>query len=217
MKDIPLRVTKIRMRSSLCEEAIRLARAINHLRGGEPEIMGLLALMLLNDSRRTARQAAEGYFIPLEEQDRSLWDASKIKEGRKLVKQALQKGQAGPFQIQAAISALHAEAKTYEDTDWREISMLYEVLYKLQNNPVILLNRAVAVSYAYSPKDALQLLEGLDVSLKEYQPFHAAKADFFRRAELFSQAAPAYQKAIELCKTPGEQAFLELRLRSVIN
>ena len=203
------------IRADLCEEAIRLASAINDLKPQEPEIMGLLALMLLHDSRRAARVSVEAVFPSLEDQDRSLWNNEKIGQGRLLIREALKLGRVGPFQIQAAISAIHSEAETYGQTNWQEITLLYDLLYKMQENPVVLLNKAVAVSYAQSPHDALKILEEIEKYLSQYQPFHAAKADFLRRCEMPVEAAEAYVAAIVLTENSSEKAFLEARLKSI--
>ena len=208
---------EMQIRVDLCDDAIRLTRAINKLKPEEPEIEGLLALMLLHDSRRTARTDANGAIIPLEDQDRSRWDIQKIEEGINLTKQALGRGRSGPYQIQAAISAVHAEAPSYADTGWQEIVLLYDALYALQPNPVVLVNKAVAVSYAQTPNDALLIVDALTDELDSYYPLHAARADFLRRAGEFSDASSAYQSAIKLTRNPREREFLENRLKSVLN
>ena len=150
--------------------------------------------------------------IALEHQDRSLWRKEQIAEGVALVEQALRRGVLGPFQLQAAISAVHAEATSHETTRWREIEELYELLVQLLPNPVVQLNRAVAISFAHSPDAALNELAALQAELDTYQPYHAALADCLRRAERTSEAAVAYARAIELSTNPGERVFLQRRL-----
>ena len=205
------------IRVELCDESMRLTHAINKLKPEEPEIEGLLALMLLHDARRTARSDTNGSLIPLEDQDREMWDRQKIEEGIKLTKQALRRGTPGPYQIQAAISAVHAEAPSYADTGWREIVLLYEALYALQPNPVVLLNKAVAVSYAQGPSEALSIVDSIKDELDSYFPLHAARADFLRREGDLFEASSSYQRAIKLAGNPREREFLEKRLRSMLN
>lgn len=199
-------------RVDLSNEAIRLARGLNALRPGEAEVEGLLALMLLHDSRREARNADAGRFVALEHQDRTLWDKGKIREGRVLVKTALARGPAGPFQIQAAISAVHAEAGSYSQTGWQEIVQLYDVLYSLQPSPVVILNQAVARSNTDGPQPALEQVMPLAAELDAYQPFHAAIADFHRRLGNQEAANLAYRRAIELSENETERAFLTAQL-----
>ena len=203
------------VRRDLCDEAIRLARVLNALRPGEPEIMGLLALMLLHDSRRAARADAEGNLVPLEEQDRGLWRHVQITEGAVLIEAALQRGAIGRFQLQAAISAVHAEAPSMEETRWSEILGLYDLLVRIQPNAVVRLNRAVAMSFAETPDAGLQELAGLADALDAYQPFHAARADCLRRAGRSAEAREAYGRAIELSSNPRERAFLQGRMNEI--
>ena len=200
------------LRHSLCEEAIRLARILHALQPGEPEIMGLLALMLLHDSRRSARSNMEGHMIALEDQDRRLWHADQIAEGIELVEQALALGHAGPYQLQAAISAVHAEAPSLEATRWEEIVGLYDIFLQQQPNPVVRLNRAVAVSFAHSAEAALTELSSLNSELAGYQPFHAALADCLRRSGLLKEAQAEYGRANELSGNPREREYLALRI-----
>ena len=200
------------IRRSLCDEAIRLARVLDQLRPGEPEVMGLLALMLLHDSRRDARSDEHGNLIPLESQNRALWRADQIATGAMLVEHALKLGNPGPFQIQAAIGAVHAEAATAGETRWREILGLYDALLQMQQNPVVKLNRAVALSHAQTAQAALPGLYALERELETYQPLHAALADCERRAGHIEKARASYRKAIELSASPTERAFLTSRL-----
>ncbi len=204
------------IRRSLCDEAIRLTRMLLHLRPSEPETMGLLALMLLHDSRRDARADADGRLIPLEQQDRALWLTAQILEGVTLVEQALPRGRLGPYQLQAAISAVHAEAPSIGKTNWHEIVVLYDLLDQLSPNPVVRLNRAVAVSYATSAEAALVELETLRTALDRYQPFHATLADCLRRAGRRDDAARAYTRAIALSTNPQERNFLDGRLHELL-
>ena len=199
----------------LCAEAIRLARLIMALRPGEAEIEGLLALCLLQHSRAGARRDASGHFVPLEEQQRDLWDTSLIDEGRALVERALARGHVGPFQVQAAIAALHAEARTHGETDWAEIAALYGVLEDLRPNEVVTLNRVVALSYAQNAGFALSLLEHLRTRLANYQPFHAVEADLRRRMGDHGGAQACYARAIELAQDGAEREFLERRMASL--
>ncbi len=203
------------VRRSLCDEAIRLARILLRLRPDEPEIMGLLALMLLHDSRSNARIDADGRMVPLEHQNRALWSRSHMAEGAALVEQALRRGQLGPYQLQAAISAVHAEAASMAETDWPQIIGLYDWLDRLRPNPVVRLNRAAAVSYATSPSAALAELDALRPALERYQPFHATLADCLRRVGRHDEAAVAYDRAIALSNNPLERAFLSERRRDV--
>ena len=206
-------------RADFCHEAIGLGRTLVNLIDNEPEVRGLLALMLLHDSRRDARADAAGNFISLEDQDRSRWDAAKIEEGQALLYSALAMGPAGPYQIQAAISAVHAEAARYEDTDWNQILALYGELDELHPSPVIKLNAAVARAMAGGAEAGLAALAQLetDGSLDQYQPFHAARADLLRRAGRNDPARDAYRRAIELSNNVAEQRFLQGRLAELTN
>ncbi len=205
------------LRTDLCDEAIRLARLLMLLRPGEPEIEGLAALMLLNHSRRAARLASDGAFVPLEFHDRRLWDRAQVAEGIALLDGALARRRPGIYQIQAAISAVHAEAASHEGTRWPEIALLYERLHALSPNPVFLLNRAVALSYPGSPQAGLDVLLELQGHLGAYQPFHAARADFLRRLGRVEDARGAYETAIYLSGNAEERAFLEGRRRNLMN
>ncbi len=205
------------VRPELCDEAIRLARLLRALMPDEPEVRGLLALMLLNDSRRGARTNAAGEFQTLAEQDRSSWDRQKIDEGVRLVEGALRLRRPGPFQLQAAIAAVHAEAPRAAETDWRQIVLLYGGLLQLQPSPVIELNRAAATGMAYGPEDGLRLIDGLDArgELDGYYLLPAARADLLRRAGRREEARGAYAAAIELCQNATERRYLERRQREL--
>jgi RNA polymerase sigma-70 factor (ECF subfamily) len=211
------------IRRELCDEAIRLARVLATLLFQEtlfsevPEAMGLLALLLLHDSRRLARVGPEGELVLLEDQDRSNWDHSKIQEGVRILEYVLHMRQPGPYQIQAAISALHVQATRAEDTDWPQIAALYAELMKMTPSPVIELNRAVAIAMADGPLQGLKLLERstLEKELSDYYLFHAARADLLRRAGRMREARDAYTLALNLCHNERERAFLSRRLAEV--
>ena len=205
-------------RADLCDEAIRLGGVVVALAPHESEGLGLLALMLLHDSRRVARADAEGNFVALEHQDRELWDRERIDAGERLLRKALAMGRAGPYQIQAAISAVHAHADSHADTDWREITGLYRKLYELTPSWVVKLNEVVALSFAEGAEaglDALAELERLELC-ERYQPFHAARADLLRRAERREEAAAAYRRALESTDNLAERGFLERRLKELL-
>ncbi len=200
------------IRLSLCDEAIRLARTMIQLSPDLDEAKGLLALMLLSAARMPARSDEQGHLVPLDEQNRSLWNAAKITEGTAIVSGTLTPQSLGPFLIQAAISALHCEALNYEQTDWSQIVLLYDELLRLTPNPVIRLNRAIALSFAGSPSDALDEMARLEPDLTNYQPYHAGLADVLRRSGQVAAAITAYKKAIASSSNSGERAFLEKRL-----
>ena len=204
-------------RADLCREAIRLGQALVNLVPREPEVIGLLALMLLHDSRRTARSDAAGNFVTLELQDRSLWNRKQIDSGVVLLRGALALGRIGPYQLQASISAVHASAASYAATDWKEIVLLYDRLYELQPSPVVKLNAVVALSLAEGTDAGLTALAELEKSggLERYQPFHAAQADLLRRSGRGEEAAAAYRRALELTNNVAEQRFLKQRLLEV--
>lgn len=211
------------MRHELCDEAIRLARVLTMLMTREsllaalPEALGLLALMLLHDSRRNARVGPDGELILLEEQDRSLWDQDKKQEGLAIVERALCMKRVGPYQIQAAISALHVQVERPEDTDWSQIAALYGVLMRMTPSPVIELNRVVAIAMADGPFVGLGLLNRPEMqkALSDYHLFHAARADLLRRAGRLKEASSAYRQALSLCQNERERAFLNRRLAEV--
>jgi RNA polymerase sigma-70 factor (ECF subfamily) len=202
------------IRQELCAEAIRLARLLGTLLPRDAENLGLLALMLLHDSRRNARTDPAGELILLEEQDRSLWDREEIREGLELVDTALHLRNIGPYQLQAAIAALHARADTYEHTDWRQIKALYTELYARLHSPVVALNHAVAVAMSEGIEKGLRRVDeiGADGTLDDYHLFHAARADLLRRLGRTSEAIKAYSRALELAKNPIEQNYLRKRL-----
>ncbi|MCP4328393.1 MAG: RNA polymerase sigma factor [Alphaproteobacteria bacterium] len=205
-------------RSDLCREAIRLGWLLTRQVPGEPEAAGLLALMLLHDSRRGTRSDSEGNLITLEHQDRTRWDRERIAAGIRVLKDALAQGNSGPYQIQAAISALHAGAPDHAATDWHEITLLYGALYALQPSPVVRLNGAVALSFAEGAEAALPALAELEREgvLADYQPFHAARADTLRRAGRKSAAAEAYRQALTRTRNAAERRFLEARLAELL-
>jgi len=201
-------------RTDLCNEAIRLARITRQLMPDNSEVLGLLALMLLHDSRRSTRQSRAGDFIPLQEQDRTKWNHAKIEEGSTVLTEALSMQAIGPYQIQAAISALHAEAITWDKTDWAQIAALYRLLYDVQPTPVVQVNRAVAINYAGSHQEALDLLNQIEGqnSLASYQPFHAAKADVLLSLHQVDLAKQHLQIAIDLSDNNTEKKYLIKRL-----
>jgi RNA polymerase sigma-70 factor, ECF subfamily len=202
------------VRRELSAEAIRLARVVVSLLPDEPEATGLLALMLLHDARREARVDANGDLILLEDQDRSRWDAERIAEGRALVQAALAARRPGPYQIQAAIAALHDEASSWSATDWAQIVELYRALLVIDPSPVVELNLGVAVAMADGPAVGLAMIDGaaMDGALDEYPYFHSARADLLRRLERWSEAADAYRRAADLTTNRAERAFLDRRL-----
>jgi RNA polymerase sigma-70 factor (ECF subfamily) len=205
------------IRRELCTEAIRLARILAELLPSEPEAQGLLALMLLTDARRAAREGPGGALIRLEDQDRSRWSQAEIAEGRALIDRALRARRVGPYQLQAAIAAVHDEAGTAADTDWPQILGLYEVLQRVAPSPVIDLNRAVALAQVAGPAAGLAAVDGLgaDPSMVEYRFFHATRADFLRRLARWGEAAAAYGAALALTSNEPERAFLEGRRAEV--
>lgn len=205
------------VRNDLCSEAIRLARLVRTLMAPPPaEATGLLALMLLHDSRRDARLDEIGDLVVLEEQDRRRWNAVQIAEALPLVEESL-RGGAGPFALQAAIAAVHCRSARAEDTDWRQIVALYDVLERQQPSSIVALNRAVAVAMADGPHAGLKLIDELAASgnLDGYHLLHAARADLLRRIGVSSAAAKSYTKALELVTNESERRFLERRLREV--
>jgi RNA polymerase sigma-70 factor (ECF subfamily) len=201
-------------RRDLSGEAIRLARLTRRLMPDETETVGLLALMLLHDSRREARVDEHGAIVLLDDQDRSLWDRAQIAEGLSLVEHVLSAGPAGPYVLQAAIAAVHAEAPTAADTDWSQIAGLYEELYRRLPTPVVALNRAAAVAMAFGPARGLDLVDDLAERgvLDSYYLLHATRADLLRRLGRADQAQAAYERALALATNPVEQAFLRRRL-----
>lgn len=203
------------LRHDLCLEAIRTGRLMLELVPGDPECEGLLALMLLNHSRAEARVDEQGRMVALDEQNRSLWNQDEIVEGCTLLDHALRRARPGLFQLQAAVSALHAQASSHTETGWAEIVLLYEAMHRLSANPVYLLNRAVALSYATGADEALAALTEVEDNLSDYQPFHAAKADFQRRTNQLDAARLSYQHAIDLSHNESDRAFLHSRLEAI--
>lgn len=205
------------VRRELSVEAIRLVRVLVELMPDEPEALGLLALMLLHDARRDARTGPAGELVLLEDQDRARWDRAEIAEGTATLDRALRVGRPGPYQVQAAIAALHDDAATAEAVDWVQIAALYGRLLALAPSPVIELNRAVAVAMAAGPEAGIELLEPLlgDDRLAAYPYLHAARADLLRRLDRRAEAAAAYRRALELTANEVERAFLERRLAEV--
>ncbi len=200
---------KERVREELCDEAIRLVKLLAVLMPDEPESLGLLALMLLQDSRRTARVAPNGELVLFEDQDRSLWDRDRIEEGLHVLERAAALRRPGPYQLQAAIAAAHAE-----DRPWQEIVALYDRLAAIDPSPVVLLNRAVAVALSGRLEEGLALVDELG-ALEGYHPFHVARADLLRRLDRRPEAAEAYRAALQLAANESERRFLEGRLAEV--
>jgi len=200
-------------RHDLSAEAIRLGRLLVDLLP-EPEAVGLLALMLLHESRRTARSSAEGELVLLDDQDRSLWNQEQIAEGLELVERALTSRRFGPYTLQAAIAAVHAEASSPAETDWSEIVGLYDVLLRVDPSPVVELNRAAAVAMRDGPEAGLTLIDAILVrgDLLDYAPAHAARAELSRRLMRWSQAREAYELALELTRQEPQRHFLERRI-----
>jgi len=197
-------------RAELCEEAIRLGKVLAVLMPDEPEVLGLLALMLLHDARRLARVDAAGELVLLDDQDRSLWDTRRIAEGRHVLDRALPLRRPGPYQVQAAIASLHLES----ETDWPQIAALYGRLECFTPSPVVELNRAVAVAMAEGPERGLELIDSIG-GLDGYRHLHSARADLLRRLGRGPEAADSYRRALELATQPAERAFLERRLAEV--
>ena len=194
------------VREDLCTEAIRLGRVLTELVPNEPEAMGLLALMLLIESRRRSRTSADGDVVRLADQDRDLWNRASIAEGQSIVRRCLARNQPGPYQIQAAINAVHSDARSASATDWHQIVQLYDQLLAIAPSPIVSLNRAVAVAETEGPAVALSILDGLQ--LDHYYLFHAIRADLLRRLNRTDHAAAAYDTAIALAGNDRERAFL---------
>lgn len=198
-----------------CAEGVRLARLLHSLVPQEPEVIGLLALVLLNESRRSAREQADGRWIPLEQQNRELWDPSMIDEGEALAQRALSRGAAGPYLIQAAIQAVHARSDSVAETNWARIVALYDRLMATSATPVVALNRAIAVGEVDGPERALEIVDGLGEDLGKYYLYHATRGELLRRLGRREEAAAAYRDALERVPSEGERALLEQRLASV--
>jgi RNA polymerase sigma-70 factor, ECF subfamily len=205
------------IRHDLCAEAIRLARVLIELMPDEPEARGLLALMLLHDARRAGRVDAAGDLVPLQEQDRSTWDVRMIEEGRATLESALRQRRTGPYQIQAAIAACHADAAAYADTEWEQIALLYAELVAIVPSPVVELNRAVAVAMAHGPAEGLVIVERLeaDGALANYHLLAATRADLLRRLDRRVEAGEAYRRALSLASGDAERRYLQRRLAEV--
>ncbi|MEU9882095.1 RNA polymerase sigma factor [Streptomyces phaeochromogenes] len=202
------------LRTNLCAEAVRLARVLARLMPDEPEVLGLLALLLLHDARRNTRVDAAGDLVTLEDQDRTAWDRAEADEGAALLETALRRGRPGPYQIQAAIAACHVTAATAEETDWADIAALYGELARHVPSDVVELNRAVAVGMSESPEAGLSLVAELEKAgeLAGYHLLPATRADLLRRSGRMAEAAEAYGKALELVENDAERRFLEKRL-----
>ncbi len=201
--DAPIRI-------DLCEEAIFLARLMVQLCPDVPEVAGLLALILMTHSRNKARYH-DGAYVPLDEQDRTLWDGKRIAEGQRILEAAMKRGQVGPYQLQAAIAALHCEAASAAETDWPQIAALYRLLAQITPSDIVQLNLAVAVSYSEGVEPALGLLEPMAGKLQNYQPYHAARADILRRAGCAAAAQKAYEQALALTENEADRIFLKNR------
>ncbi|MFS0699149.1 RNA polymerase sigma factor [Cellulomonas sp. 179-A 4D5 NHS] len=197
------------VRADLCAEAVRLARLLAELMPDEEEVAGLLALLLLVDSRRAARTAPDGSLVPLAEQDRSRWDQALVAEGQELVRWCLRRGRPGPYQLQAAIQAVHADAPDVASTDWAQVLALYDHLLALTGSPVVALNRAVALAEVEGPEVALAAVDPL--GLTTFHVFHAVRADLLRRLGRGGEAVAAYEAALDRCANQGERAFLVRR------
>ncbi len=199
------------IRRELCEEAIRLGRVLVMLLPHSAEARGLLALMLLHDSRRDTRLDTAGDIVLLHEQDRGRWDQAEIQEGIRILDEAIALSDPGPYQVQAAISALHAQASTPAETDWDQIAALYDTLTVMKPSMVVEVNRAVAIAMARGPQVGLQLLLQLEGQADDYYPYHAARADLLRRMHQQEAAAEAYERALVLCTNSAERTYLQRR------
>jgi RNA polymerase sigma-70 factor (ECF subfamily) len=205
------------VRGELCNEAIRLGRLVCELMPVDAEAWGLVALMLLHDARRAARVDEHGSYVALQEQDRSLWDRDRIREGLRALERAVRSGRPGQYQLQAAITALHIQGSYADATDWAQIAELYGALGRLNPSPVVELNHAAAAGFAYGPRTGLELIEPLlrDPALQRYQPLHATHAELLRQAGDLTGAARAYERAIGLSANAVERAELERRLETL--
>ena len=201
------------VRHELCREALRMARLLSGLMPNEPEVMGLLALMMLLEARRPARTASDGSLIPLGEQDRTLWDARLIAQGQTIVRRCLQRNEPGPYQIQAAINAVHSDAATAAETEWSQILALYDQQMAIAPSPIVALNRAVAVAEVSGAAAGLAIVDGLELS--GYYLFHAIRADLLRRLGRSDEAVRSYDSAIAQTENVAERRFLEGRRRQI--
>lgn len=197
------------VQAGLCAEAVRLARVLAELMPDEPEVLGLLALLLLLESRRPARTGPDGELVPLNEQDRGTWDRALVEEGQARVRALLRRGTPGPYQVQAAIQAVHADAPDAAATDWAQVLALYDLLLALLPTPVVALNRAVALAEVAGPREALALVDAL--SLEGYQPFHVVRADLLTRTGRGAAAIAAYDRALKITPNVVERAHLQQR------
>ena len=202
------------VRTELCAEALRVGKLVASLMPDQPEVLGLLALMLFHDSRRGTRTGPEGELILLSDQDRSLWDQPEIEEGVRVLNHALRLRRPGRYQLEAAIAALHASAPSADEIDWEQIAALYEQLLVFLPSPVVALNRAVAVAEAGRPEDGLELVNQIE-GLERYHLLHAVRADFLRRLDRPAEAGDAYRRALELTRNPAEQEFIARRLEEL--
>jgi RNA polymerase sigma-70 factor (ECF subfamily) len=202
------------VRPALCAEALRLGKLLAALMPGEADVLGIVALMLLHDSRRSTRVGAGGEIVLLPEQDRSRWDEAEIAEGLRVLDRAVALRRPGPYQLQAAIAALHVQAASADETDWEQIVALYGRLFELSPTPVIALNHAVAVAEAGDPSRGLELIDAI-TGLERYHLLHSARADLLRRLDRAGEARDAYGRALEHTRNPAEREFLAARLREV--
>ena len=199
------------LRTELCAEALRLGKLLAALMPDQPEVLGLLALMLFHDSRRGTRTGPEGELILLSDQDRSRWDGAEIEEGVRMLNRALRLRRPGRYQLEASIAALHAASPSAEEVDWPQIAALYEQLLVFVPSPVVALNRAVAVAEAGRPEDGLELVDRIE-GLERYHLLYAVRADFLRRLDRPAEASDAYRRALELTRNPAEREFIARRL-----
>ena len=199
------------LRTELCAEALRLGKLLAALMPDQPEVLGLLALMLFHDSRRGTRTGPEGELILLSDQDRSRWDGAEIEEGVRVLNRALRLRRPGRYQLEASIAALHAASPSAEEVDWPQIAALYEQLLVFVPSPVVALNRAVAVAEAGRPEDGLELVDRIE-GLERYHLLYAVRADFLRRLDRPAEASDAYRRALELTRNPAEREFIARRL-----
>jgi RNA polymerase sigma factor (sigma-70 family) len=202
------------LRTELCAEALRLGKLLATLMPDQPEVLGLLALMLFHDSRRSTRTGPQGELILLSDQDRSRWDGAEIEEGVRMLNRALRRRRPSRYQVEASIAALHAASPSAEEVDWPQIAALYEQLLVFVPSPVVALNRAVAVAEAGRPEDGLELVDGIE-GLERYHLLHAVRADFLRRLDRPAEASDAYRRALELTRNPAEREFLAKRLEEL--
>ncbi len=205
------------VRRDLCDEAIRLGRLLAELMPDEPEVAGLLALLLFHDSRRETRMRPDGEPALLDEQDRSRWNRDEIAEGERLLDRAVRAQRPGAYTLQAAIAAIHATAATSTATDWAEIAALYDVLARVHPTPIVALNRAAALAMRDGPQAGLAILDELadEPALNDYHLYHSARADMLRRLERTADSATAYRRALALATNPAERRFLERRVQEM--